>query len=239
MVWSTVSVSLVSFAAFVYVELYAAKGPIIPLQLLHRQTVWAGCVTYFFAHLAAFGTMYYVPIYLQVRGNDPTHTGLRFIPQSIGTAIGAYGSGLLIKATGNYIYFSIISHGFLIAAAILTTTLSWDTPSWCPFLYLGMMGLGFGGVLVTTMLALISSVDHDQHAVVTSASFAFRAIGSSTGVTVASAIFQNVLHRSLLDGLKQGGDETNKLIKRIRENFDAIWDLDPETRVVIEDAYMK
>ena len=31
--------------------------------------------------MAAFGTMYYIPIYLQLRGNDPTHAGLRFIPQ--------------------------------------------------------------------------------------------------------------------------------------------------------------
>jgi hypothetical protein len=183
--------------------------------------------------------MYYIPIYLQLRGSNPTQAGLRFVTQSVGTAVGAYGSGLLIKATANYVYLSALSHAFLIVAAALSTTLSQGTPSWCPFLYLGMMGLGFGGVLVTTMLALISSVNHAEHAVVTSASFAFRAIGSSTGITMASAVFQNVLRRSLRLNLGKERENTDELIDLVRRNFDALWDLDPDIRQIMENGYME
>ncbi|KAK3290459.1 major facilitator superfamily domain-containing protein [Chaetomium fimeti] len=238
LVWSTMALAVILFALFLYIELRYAAQPIIPLGLLLHRTVWSGCLTYFFAHMAAFATMYYIPIYLQVRGSDPTHASLRFIPQSIGTAIGAYGTGLLIKATGNYVYLSAAAHVFLVAASALATTLDGQTPSWCPFLYLGMMGLGFGAMLVTTMLALISSVEHSEHAVVTSASFTFRAIGSSTGITVASAVFQNTLIRGLHRRLGDGED-IDELTERIRRNLDAIWELDPPTRTAVQDGYME
>ncbi|KAI1456283.1 major facilitator superfamily domain-containing protein [Annulohypoxylon moriforme] len=237
LVWVTILLSFVLFAIFILVELYYAEQPIIPLDLLLHRTVWSGCLTYFFAHMAAFATMFYIPIYLQIRGNDPTHASLRFIPQSIGTAAGAYGAGLLIKRFGNYIWLSIVSHMFLVAAATLAITLNQQTPTWCPFLYLGMIGIGFGGMLVTTMLALISSVDHSEHAIVTSASFAFRAIGSSAGVTVASVVFQNTLIHELHKRLGQDA-EVDNLIKNIRRNFDAIQRLEPDVRAAVEDSYM-
>ncbi|KAI0483541.1 major facilitator superfamily domain-containing protein [Xylaria cf. heliscus] len=238
LVYVTMILALLFFAIFIYIERHYAQHPIIPLHLMLRRTVWAGCLTYFFAHMAAFATMYYIPIYLQVRGYDPAHASLRFIPQSIGTAIGAYATGILIQYFGNYIWLSIVSHVFLVAAAALATTLDWQTPAWCPFLYLGMIGLGFGGMLVTTMLALISSVERADHAVITSASFAFRAIGSSVGITVSSAVFQNIFTHELYQKLGEG-DEVNRLIEEVRRNLDAIWNLEPGIRGQVEDSYMK
>ena len=117
-------------------------------------------------------------------------------------------------------------------------TLGWQTPAWCPFMYLGMLGLGFGGMLVTTMLALISFVDHADHALVTSASFAFRAVGSSAGITVASVIFQNSLIQELRKRLGQS-DDIDRLIERIRRNFDAVWHLEPDVRAEVEAGYME
>ncbi|XDG08252.1 hypothetical protein ABKA04_007867 [Annulohypoxylon sp. FPYF3050] len=238
LVWVTILFSVVFFVIFVYVELRYAQHPIIPLSLLLNRTVWSGCLTYFFAHMAAFATMFYIPIYLQIRGNDPTHASLRFIPQSIGTAIGAYGAGLLIRKFGNYIWLSLISHVFLVAAAGMTITLDWQTPTWRPFLYLGMVGIGFGGMLVTTMLALISSVDHSEHAVVTSTSFAFRAIGSSAGVTVASVVFQNSLIHELHERLGQTAD-IDHLIEYVRRNFKVDQGVDSRVRDEIELGYMQ
>ncbi|SPQ25568.1 f39e3329-1b77-4139-845a-8a752076f70a [Thermothielavioides terrestris] len=238
LVWSTMVLAAALFALFLLIELRHAAQPIIPLGLLMHRNVWSACLTYFFAHMAAFATMYYIPIYLQVRGSDPTHASLRFIPQSMGTAIGAYGAGVLIKVTGNYVYLSAAAHVFLVTASALAATLDGQTPSWCPFFYLGMVGLGFGAMLVTTMLALISSVEHSEHAIATSASFAFRAVGSSTGITLASVVFQNTLIADLHRRLG-GGGEIDKLIERIRRNFDAVWELDPPTRAAVQGGYLE
>ena len=170
--------------------------------------------------MAAFGTMYFIPIYIQLRGGNAAQAGLRFIPQAAGNAVGAVGAGYFIKRTGNYVYFTIVSHIFLLTSSALNMSLSWNKPSWCPFVFLGLTGLGFGGMLATTMVALISSVDQKSHAVATSASFAFRAIGSSTGLSVASAIFQNVLRHKLEQSLR--GEDVDTLIEKIRQNFDVI-----------------
>ncbi|KAM7189318.1 hypothetical protein V8F33_010097 [Rhypophila sp. PSN 637] len=242
--WShplVVTVGVVGFAlliVFVYVELYIAQEPVLPLRSMAVRSVWAACLTYLFANMAAFGTLYYVPIYLQLRGYDPTKTGLRFIPQSVGTAVGAYSAGLLMKVTGNYVYFSAAFHVCLVTASALLTTLSWHSSPWEPFLFLGLSGLGFGGMLATTMLGLISSVDHHEHAVITSASFAFRAVGSSTGITVASAIFQNTLRIALHEGLREWPGDLDQLVDKLRKNFDALWDLPPEVQATVKNKYM-
>lgn len=237
LVLGTVGASAVLFSLFVFVELKVASEPVVPLRLMaSRRTIWSACLVYFFSHVAMFGMMYYAPIFVQLRGGGATRAGLVFIPHSLGSAVAALSSGLLIKATGTYVYISIPAQSLLVGATALAATFSWDTPSWAPFACFGMMGLAMGGILVTTLTALISSVDHHEHAVVTSGALAFRAIGSTVGVSVASVIFQNVLRPKLLDGL---GDTADELIERITQDFDAIWDLDPETRRVIERGYME
>ena len=237
LVLGTVAASLALFSLFVLVELKVAAEPVIPLRLMaSRRTIWAACLVYFFAHVAMFGMMYYVPIFVQLRGGGASQAGLVFIPHSVGSAIAALSSGLLIKATGTYVYISGPAQSLLVAAAATAAAFSFDTASYVPFLCFGMMGLGMGGILVTTLTALISSVDHHEHAVVTSGALAFRAIGSTVGVSVASVIFQNVLRPRLLDGLGEAADE---LIERITQDFDAIWDLEPETRRIIEAGYME
>lgn len=186
--------------------------------------------------MAAFGTMYFIPIYIQLHGSNAAQAGLCFIPQAAGNAVGAVGAGYFIKHTGNYVYFTILSHIFLFTSSALNMSSGWGTALWCPFVFLGLTGLGFGGMLATTMVALISSVDQESHAVVTSASFAFCAIGSSTGLSIASAIFQNMLRHKLEESL--GGEDVETLIENIRQNFDVIWKLPPNVQVVVQNSYM-
>merc|ERR1712093_239022 len=56
------------------------------------------------------------------------------------------------------------------------------------YIYQFLIGLGYGGMLTVTLLAVISAVDHEHQAVITSATYAFRSTGSSIGVTIASAV---------------------------------------------------
>lgn len=54
LVWVTILLAVVFSVIFVLVELYYAQQPILPLALLSHRTVWSGCLTYFFAYMAAF-----------------------------------------------------------------------------------------------------------------------------------------------------------------------------------------
>ncbi|KAF2110704.1 major facilitator superfamily domain-containing protein [Lophiotrema nucula] len=160
LVLTTLPLGASLLAFFVWIEGRTAKAPIIPLKLLLNRTVASACTTYFFTYMASFGIMYYVPIYLQLLGLSPMSTGLRFIPQSAGTALGALGTGIIIRSTGKYVLINTLAHTLLVASSAMLLFLGWNTPPAYVFVALAMYGLGFGAILVTTLIVLISSVNH-------------------------------------------------------------------------------
>lgn len=100
-----------------------------------------------------------------------------------------------------------------------------------------MEGIAYGAMLTITLIALIAAVDHKHQAVITSASYAFRSTGSSIGITIASAVFQNLLKTLLFDRF---GDlpDAKEQIKRIRDSPDAIRDLEPSWKEGVIQAYV-
>lgn len=238
LVVATLPLSLVFLLIFIYVEEKRAIEPIIPIRLLLNRTVASACLSYWFVFMAYFGLTYYMPVYLQLLGNSPTQAGLRFIPFSAGAAVGAFGAGLIMKATGNYYYLDKISHALLVLSTALAATMNANTPPLYPFIYLAIFGLGVGGILVTTLIALVSSVEQEHQAVVTSAGFAFRSTGSVIGLTIASAVFQNLL-RVKLHGSIDGVADADGIIDKIRDNLDEIDRLPFDLRGLVRENCME
>ncbi|KAF9636349.1 putative mfs multidrug protein [Lasiodiplodia theobromae] len=238
-----VLVSLPLFAAFllafIFVEDRVASEPIIPVRLLLHRTVWTACVTNWLTTMAVFAILYYGPIYFQVLGLSATRAGVRLIPQSIGTATGSLSVGLITRKTGRYWTLNAgIEATLVLAVGLVAGTFDASTPAWPPFVYFFLIGVGYGGMLTTTLLALISAVDHEHQAVVTSASYAFRSTGSTIGISVAGAVFQNVLKRELWARFA-GRDGAAEVIKRIRDSVGAVQDLPPEWKDGVLAAYMQ
>ena len=223
---------------FVYVEERIASEPIIPMRLLLNRTVAAACLNYWFTFMSFYGITFYMPVYLQLLGNSPTEAGLRFISSSAGTAFGAFGAGIIMRATGNYSYLNKLTHVLLVLGSGLMVSLKFDTPALCPFVYLAIFGLGLGGMLVTTLIALVSAVEQEYQAVVISAGFAFRSTGSAIGLTTASAAFQNLL-RVRLQGSIGGIADADEIIDRIRDNFGEVNHLDSAIRGSVRESYME
>ena len=238
LVLTALPLSLIFLLIFIYIEERWALEPIIPIRLLLNRTVASACLSYWFAFMAYYGLTYYMPVYLQLLGKSPTQAGLRFIPFSAGSAIGAFGAGLIMKATGNYYYLDKCAHALLILSTALTTTMIAQTPSIYPFVYLALFGLGFGGILVTALIALVSAVEQEHQAVATSAGFAFRSTGSVIGLTVASSAFQNLLRVKLHESIGSMTDAEG-IIDSIRENFDEIARLPFELRGSVRRDYME
>lgn len=210
-----------ALAAFVWIETNWAKEPIIPITLLLNRTVAAACLTNWFSTAAVFMITFYVPVFFQVNGYSATAAGMRLLPQSIGGSIGSLGTGLFMNYTGKYKALGLISVATFVLGAGLLSTLTFATPAGPAFVYLFLTGAGMGSLITVTLLAAISSVPHDQQAVVTSASYAFRSTGSTLGVTIASAVYQNLL----LSGLHQrfdGRDGADDEIRRIRDSLDEL-----------------
>jgi len=220
------------------VEAYIAKEPVIPVKLvLFNRTVAAACLTNFLATMVIFIILFYAPIYFQARGSSTTQAGIRLIPQSIGSSIGSFGSGLLMKQTGKYKTLGLVAVALEIIGVAFFAAWDFNKPEWAIHIFLSLVGMGYGAMLTVTLLAVIAAVDHNQQAVITSATYAFRSTGSTLGITVASAVYQNILKTDLWAkfGDREGAAE---VIKRIRDSFDELNHLPYGWKQGVLDSYM-
>ncbi|CAI7581725.1 unnamed protein product [Penicillium bialowiezense] len=237
LVVASLVMSAVFLGLFIYVEAKVASEPVIPVRLLLDRTVAAACLTNWFTTMAVFGLLFYLPVYFQVQGLSATAAGARLIPQAIGTSVGSLGSGVIMRASGRYRLLNYVAMGVQVLSAGLICTLNLTTPVELPFLYFFLGGASYGSMLTITLVALISAVDHQHHAVVTSASYAFRSTGSTIGITIASAVFQNTLKLGLY-GRFGDGDVAKEVIGRLRDSLDEIWKVPADWTPGVLDAYM-
>jgi MFS family permease len=238
LVLTTLPFSALLFGVFIYVEENIASEPIIPVRLLLDRTVASACFINWFNTMATFGLIFYGPLYFQVVMDlSPTESGARLIPQSLGTAAGSLGCGLIMRRTGKYYWLNAAIEALFVLACGMMCTLALTTPAWLPFIYFALSGICYGGMLTVNLSALIAAVDHAHQAVVTSASYAFRSTGATIGITVASAIFQNVLKLQLWARLgdRKGAAE---VIARIRGNVEEVKLLPDDWRGPILESYM-
>jgi MFS family permease len=221
LVLASLPLSILALCGFIYVELYIATEPVIPIRLLLHRTVAAACMCNWFLTVATFAIIFYVPIFFQVSGLSTTASGMRLVPYSIGASVGSLGAGLIMNHTGKY---TILSLGLLTTHCLgtgLLSTMTLDGPSWPVFIFLSLVGVGYGGTLTVTLLAVIAAVSHEHQAVITSATYAFRSTGSTIGVTIASAVYQNLLVSSLHEKF-DGEKGAEKRIGRIRDSLDEL-----------------
>lgn len=166
-------------------------------------------------------TMYYLPLYLQVLGHSATQAGLRILASSFGVSISSIGCGLIMKRTGKYVRLGTAMLLIYTASLSFTVTLDQHSPVWVPFVAMALHGVGYGGMLTVTLLACIAAVDHTHQAVITSATYLFRSVGATLGITVASAVYQNILRTALwarFGDLPGAAEE----IERIRDDLGEI-----------------
>lgn len=236
----SIPLSGVMFIAFVVVEDRFAAEPIIPVRLLLHRTVACACLTNWFTTMAVFAMFYYVPIYFQtVMGLSTTAAGVRLIPQSVGASIGSLGSGIIMRATGKYWWLNACLQVLTVISVLLIATLfNGELAAWPPFVILLLSGIAYGGMLTITLLALLSAVGHEHQAVITSASYAFRSTGSTIGITIASAVFQNILKQGLWERF-EGFPDAEEVIRGIRDDIGNISHLPDEWRGGVRDTYME
>lgn len=163
-------------------------------------------------------TMFYVPLYLQVLGHTPTQSAFRILASSLGVSFSSVGVGYIMRKTGRYVGLGIFVLSVYTLAIALNATLDQYSPPWLLYVSMTLHGAGYGAMLTVTLLACIAAVEHSQQAVITSATYAFRSVGTTLGITVASAVYQNILRTRLWErfGDLPGAAEE---IKRIRDDL--------------------
>ena len=164
---------VVLLAFFVLAERRAAE-PILPLALFRNRTFAVTSAIGFIIGLALFGSVTYMPLYLQiVKGHSATESGLLLTPMMAGVLITSIASGNLISRTGRYRPFPIIGTAVAALAMFLLSRLAVSTPVWLAGLYMVMQVL---------VLAAQNAVPYKMLGVATSGSTLFRQIGGAIGV---------------------------------------------------------
>lgn len=186
-----VAVAVIALAGFLWAE-PRAKEPVLPLRLFRDETFALTSVIGFAVGFAMFGSITYVPVFLQVvQGLSPTRSGLLLVPMMVGLLSASITSGQIISRTGRYKIFPILGTGFSTVGLFLLSRIGLQTPTAMVVLSMMLLGAGLGLVMQVLVIAVQNTAPHGDLGVATSSSMLFRLVGGSIGTAVLGAIFAN------------------------------------------------
>jgi len=211
--WSSpfiVSLGAMAIAAmfvFVVVERRAAE-PVLPLRLFTNRAFWVASVVGFIVGFALFGSVTYLPLFLQVaKSESPTASGLQMLPQMGGMLLTSITAGQIISRTGRYKLFPVVGTAVMTVGLFLLSRMTPETSIAAASGIMLIVGLGLGMVMQVLVIAVQNAVDYRDLGVATSGATLFRLIGGSIGTAVLGAIFATRLGPELLRRLPAGSQD--------------------------------
>ncbi|WP_084075682.1 MDR family MFS transporter [Demequina sp. NBRC 110052] len=204
MILSLIALTIVSGVAFVLVERRAAE-PIMPLMLFRRRNFVLTTSAGLLMGIAMFGTLAYMPTYLQMVAQvDATSAGLLMIPM-MGTMLPtSIIVGRRVSATGRYKLYPAIGAVVIGMAMFLLSSMTFDQPIWQTCLYLAVFGAGLGLQMQVLVLIVQNTFPLSMVGTATAANNYFRQIGASLGAAVVGSIFTSNLIELLTERLPGG-----------------------------------
>ena len=183
--------------AFPFVERRAAE-PILPLRLFRQRAFLIASAVGLVVGFAMFGSVTYVPIFLQVaRGATPTAAGMQMLPMIVGMLASSIASGQVISRTGRYKPFPIAGTFLMTVALGLLSTVHGGTGLGLILPALLLLGMGMGLTMQVLVIAVQNAVDYRDLGVATSGSTLFRSVGGSLGTAMLGAVFIGAVTRAL------------------------------------------
>lgn len=187
-----ISFGLIVLVVFILWEKYLKKKgklPLINLTIFKNGQFMAGSLTVTGFSLAMSGIMFVFPVYLQaVKGLDAFHTGLLFLPTSLGAIMFAPLASYLTKhiPPKRVIQLGIIMviFGMLILQSLVTVTT--DVNTLIPALL--MYGMGMGLVQSQAANLTLSAVDVEEAGEASGINGTLRQFGGSLGSAIIGAI---------------------------------------------------
>jgi EmrB/QacA subfamily drug resistance transporter len=221
-------------AGFVAVE-RRAPDPIIPLGLFRDRVFTAAVVAGLVMAVAMFGTVGYLPTYLQmVTGLSPTAAGMAMLTLITGLALGTVTSAQVVRRTGRYRALPLLGSVLTAAALALLATLTPQTTLWVSGGYLFLLGLGIGFGWEVLVVVVQNTAPDAVVGTATAANSFFREIGVCLGSAVVGALFTARLS-TLLDvrvpSAAGSGLDTQSLTP------EAVRALPEEVRAAVASAY--
>ena len=197
--------TVVGFVAFYFWE-RKTDQPIIPVKMLHNQTILASSLNCWFTCMNMFSSLFYLPFYwTSVKNVSPLDCGYRLIPSSLLASFTSVFCGWMIKKTSRYRSLHILAGWCMFLGSGILYLSTKDDSSFRDSIISLPLRYGSASNITTILVAMISAVPQSEQALVTSIQYGFRSTGSTMGVSLASALMQYILRGTLdsnFDALK-------------------------------------
>ena len=172
--------------------------PIMPLDLFRNRTFAASQVALFFIGAAMFGTIIYIPLFVQgVLGESATSSGAILTPLMLSLIGASVAAGQIVSRTGRYKAVLLTSPIVLLIGFALLSRLDAGSTLHETTRDMIVVGLGLGLGLQTFVLVVQNAVPRSMMGVATASTQFFRTIGATIGVTVMGALLTTRLHDEL------------------------------------------
>jgi EmrB/QacA subfamily drug resistance transporter len=190
--------ALASTAAFSWVD-RRSTAPILPLTLLGNRTVAVAVTVGFLAGTALFGTLAFVPLFVQVAtGASATSAGQILTPLYLTWVLSSIVAARLLFRVGPRVCTVAGTSAVFVACAALPWTATHASRAWV-FADIALMGAGLGFSMLSLLLTVQHSVERGQLGLATSLNMFARSIGGAVGVSLMGAILAAGLGASVHD----------------------------------------
>jgi hypothetical protein len=180
------------------------EEPTLPLRLFRLPTFRIAAVVSLIVGVAMYGTITYLPTFLQVaNGASASNSGLLIVPVMLGLLSASVTAGQIITRTGRYRAFPVIGMAVASLGVFLLSTLDVGSSRWESGLYMFVFGAGIGMVMQIMVLATQNEAPVADLGVATSSITFFRTIGGSVGVSLFGALFTSRLAQMLGSAVPQ------------------------------------
>lgn len=180
-----IALGIALVAAFA-VHALRVRDPLLDLRLLRTREVAASALTLLLLGAAFLGTLFLLPLYLQlVRGESALQTGVLLIPQGVGAAAAMSVAGRLADRAGasRVVLAGLVPFALALAAL---TRLGADTSYAALSAVLLLFGLGMGATMMPAMAAAYRPLARAQAARATALLTVVQRAGSSLGVALVA-----------------------------------------------------
>ncbi|WP_053762933.1 MULTISPECIES: MDR family MFS transporter [Streptomyces] len=186
-----IGIGVVSLVGFVLWQTRAAE-PILPLHIFRSLNFTLMSVIGFITGFVMFGATLFLPLYQQsVQGQSATDSGLLLLPMLGAMLVTSMVAGRVTTNTGRYKIFPIVGGVLLIIGLYLLSLMDTGTSQFTSGVYMAVLGLGMGCLMQITMLVAQNSVEMKDMGVASSSTTLFRTLGSSFGVAIMGALFND------------------------------------------------
>ena len=201
--WGSAQVLGAFFAAAGLLALFTlverrVREPILPFDLLRQRTVAAGVASVALVGMAMFGTIAFVPLFVQgVIGTSATSSGVVLTPLILGAVGMSILSGQWVSRTGHYRLNAIIGPIILGIGLFLLSRMDTSTTNGEAARNMVIAGIGLGLMMQVFVLIVQNSVPITAMGSATALTQFSRQIGATIGVTLMGVIVNQGLPKAV------------------------------------------